>query len=379
MKRIKILDSLTESESLKTRTDNQKLINFGIGDTAFITPYPIIEATQIGLGTNKTHYTDSKGIVELREAISSYLQKFDIPSTLDDIIITPGAMQAVFYSLFIHVEEGTKVGLFEPAWLAYNKIIKVCGGIPVFCSLKNNRLTITALEVFIENDVKVIIINNPTNPTGKVWEKKELDILVNYCKENKVLLISDEVYNEIVYDKKFISIGQYKGINSIVIGSFSKVFSMTGWRLGYIYSKNKKNIDRINKLQQITATCPNSFVQYGAIDFEAELSKIQTQVAVYKRNRDLLYKTLSKINLKPLFPDGTFYMWVNVGMDGKKFAEKVYNDYGIVVVPGKAYGNDTQNFIRISYALPTEKVIRACKRLKDIKWVDAYKKLGGEK
>ena len=366
MSRRDIIKNMTKSESLSTINNDEKVINLGLGDTRFQTTKNILEDTQKHLLQGKTHYTNSNGIEELRSAITRYLNVYGLKAKQDNVIVTSGAMQAVFYSLFLHTERGTRVGLFEPCWLAYKKIIKVLEGEPVFIELQNNKFTLEVLYYLDKQNLDVLIINNPTNPTGKVWTRDELDIITEYCKKHDILIISDEAYNEIVFDKPFFSIGEFD-CKSIVINSFSKTFSMTGWRLGYLYSDNKEIVDSITKLQQIVSTCPNSFVQYGTLHFEEDLHETEERNVIYNKNRNLLYNTLKECNLNPVYPEGTFYMWVDVGKDGKEFAKEWFDKYQIIVVPGEAYGESTKNFVRFSYALPYEILKEACERIKCVK------------
>jgi len=359
-----IIDKIPLSASLGSmEAKAEDVINLGIGDTQFDTPSQISADTGYYLSIGNTHYTDSKGLLVLRESVAKYLKKFDIDCDHNNIIITPGATQALFYTLFLHIEPGMKVGLFEPAWIAYKKMILALEGEPVFIPLKHNIFDLEVLHNLSLQNIDILIINNPTNPSGKVWSKDELDIITEYCKKHNIKIIADEVYNEIVYEEEFVSLGKYEDIP--VISSFSKTFAMTGWRLGYIYSKDKKFLERINKIQQMTVTCPTSFVQHGIVKFERELEKAKKLINIYKVNRNILYETLIETGLKPIYPNGTFYMWVDVGRDGKEFAKILLERYKIIVVPGESYGEHTKNFVRFSYAVPTELLIEACERMKE--------------
>ncbi len=373
--RSKLIDSISESASMKMgqiareRKHISDLINLGIGDTHFPTPVKIVDKTYNYMNEGKTHYDNGQGIITLREAISRYLAKrFNASYSPNEIIVTPGSKQGLFYCLFLLIEPGVKVGLFEPTWLAYVPMIKISGGKPVFCSLDHNMFTEKSLKELEKKNVNIIVINNPTNPSGKVWTSKELNLLVSFCLKKNIRIISDEVYNEIVYDKQFISLGSFESIKKtlMLIGSFSKTFSMTGWRLGYVCGKDHYIQDRLLKLQQIVATCPTTFTQYALADtLEEGLTTTRDMVTMYKKNRDLLYNAFKKTPLKPLFPDGTFYLWVDVGEDGDIFAEKILEDLHIIVVPGRDYGIHTQNYIRLSYALDTKIIREACRRFEN--------------
>lgn len=369
------IDKLPESASMKMgrlarEMDNkEKIINLGIGDPYFTTPKKIINSAYKFMLSGKTHYVDAQGIVELRSKTSDYLKKrFNINYSAEQIIITPGSKQGIYYSLLLWVRLGVKVGLFEPSWLGYVPAIKLANGRPVFFKLDNGVFTEKVVKRIKKSHIHLVIINTPNNPTGKVWRRKELDLLVNCCKKKKIRIIADEVYNEIVYENKFHSLGNYNKTYSeiIVAGSFSKTLAMTGWRLGYLCFKDKKMMERFVKLQQIIATCPSSFSQYAVAD---TLEKCRREIAemkkMFKENRDLLFTTLKGTKLEPVLPQGTFYMWVNVKEDGEKFTEKLLKKLKIVVVPGKDYARDTNNFIRISFGVSKEKIKEACRRFKN--------------
>ncbi len=374
MKKIDLIDSVPKSASMRMdqiakEKKDEALINLGIGDPHFDTPMNIANNAYRYMREGKTHYESAQGVNELRLAISNYLNdRFDIKYDSDEIIITPGAKQGIFYCLFLLIEPGMRVGLLEPCWLAYVPIIKISGGIPVFCNLDNNEFTEKSSHELSEKNLDLIVLNNPTNPTGKVWRREELDLLSTYYGERNIKIVSDEVYNEIVYEKEFVSLGRYDSINKdlVLAGSFSKTFSMTGWRLGYVCVKDKKVRERLVKLQEIIATCPTSFSQYAIADaFEASLDETKKMVEIYRKNRNLLFETLNKTKLKPILPEGTFYMWVDVGEDGEKFTLKLINELGIVAVPGKDYGINTRNFVRMSFGVSTEKIKEACRRFKN--------------
>ena len=371
----RVIDKLPESASMKMgklarETGNkEKIINLGIGDPYFTTPKKIINSAYKFMLSGKTHYADAQGIVELRSKTSDYLKKrFNINYSAEQIIITPGSKQGIYYSLLLWTKLGAKVGLFEPSWLGYVPGIKLLGGKPVFLKLDNGVFTKKVVRQIKKYRPRLIIINTPNNPTGKAWSREELDLLINYCKREGIRIIADEVYNEIIYGNKFYSLGNYNKIYSgiIVAGSFSKTLAMAGWRLGYLCLKDKKMMERFIKLQQIIATCPNSFVQHAVANTlgkcRVEINKMRK---IFKENKDLLYRALKTTRLEPVLPQGTFYMWVNVKEDGEKFTKKLLKKLKIIVVPGRDYGKDTNNFIRISFGVSKEKVKEACRRFKN--------------
>jgi len=374
MKKINIIDKLPESASMKmgriAREKREKnIINLGIGDPHFNTPINIIDSAYNYMKEGKTHYENAQGIKRLRSVVSNYLNKrFKIKYESDDIIITPGAKQGVFYILSLLIEPGIRVGLFEPCWLGYIPAIKILGGVPIFCNLENNEFSEESLSEFSKRKIDVLILNNPTNPTGKVWNKKELSLLSNYCNKKNIKIVADEVYNEIVYEKKFISLARYKNIidNLFLVGSFSKTLLMTGWRLGYLCIKDQKMKKRLIKLQGIIVTCPTSFSQYAIAEtLKNSLEETNKIIKIYEKNRDILFKTLNGVGLKPVLPDGAFYMWVDVCEDGESFASRLINELGIIVVPGRDYGLKTQNYVRLSFGIPTEKIKEACRRFEN--------------
>lgn len=354
------------------------IIDLSWGEPYFDTPYNIKESAKNALNNNFTHYTNSRGIIELREAISEKLRSenkiiYD-PNT--EILITPGAKQAIFYAVYTLIEDSAEVLIPEPYWLSYRDIVKLAGGkvVPIETKEKNNfKPSYEDIESKISDRTKAIIINSPNNPTGMVLDRNNLGDIAEIAKEHDLIVISDEIYEKIIFDdKRHYSIASFPEMRerTITINGFSKAFAMTGWRLGYLATNNEL-MDYIIKVHQHIATCANSFVQKAAITASKKAKKdVNTMANEYERRRDIIFKGINSINkLSCLKQEGTFYAFVNIkklGMNSIEASEYLLEKANISTVPGIEYGQSGEGYVRISFGLPEKELIEAIERLQKI-------------
>ncbi|ABR56769.1 aminotransferase class I and II [Methanococcus aeolicus Nankai-3] len=341
-------------------------INLGIGEPDFDTPQHIVEGAKKALDEGKTHYTPNNGIPELREAIS---HKLKIDNNLDvdanNIITTCGASEALMLSLMTLVNKGDEVLISNPGFVSYNSLTQLCEGniIPMKLDEKFN-IDIEEVKNSITNKTKCIMLNSPANPTGKVMDKSEIKAICDIAEDNNIIIISDEIYEKIIYDKKHYSPMEFTD-NCILINGFSKSHAMTGWRIGYIginENLNKKYdlIENMTKIHQYGFACATSFAQYGALEaLTGSQNCVNEMLNEFRRRRDLMVNGL-KNTFKLTVPDGAFYVFPNVEEydNGMEISQKLIEN-NILCVPGIAFGSGGENYVRFSYATKYEDIEKA--------------------
>ena len=355
------------------------VIGFGAGEPDFDTPDFIKEACIRALKEGKTKYAPSPGIPQLREAIAEKLYKENkIEYKPSEIVITTGAKMALFLIFMAILNEGDEVILPSPYWVTYPEQIRLFGGVPIEVKLKEEngfKLTLEDIKDKVSERTKAIVINSPNNPTGAVYDEGELKKISEFCLEKEIFIISDECYEYFVYDnKKFISPASFsEEIRKITftVNAFSKSYSMTGWRVGYVACDEKyaKVISNLNSQSVSNAT---TFAQYGALEAlknEKSGEFVSRMRETFEKRRNVAYEMLSQIpNVSVVKPEGAFYIFPNF----KYYSEKLGNDIKlsqflleegkVAVVPGSAFGEG--GYLRISYALSDEKLIEGIERIK---------------
>lgn len=290
-----------------------------------------------------------------------------------EILVTPGAKQAMFYAVYTLIEDGAEVLIPEPYWLSYRDIVKLAAGkvVPIETKEVNNfKPSYEELAGEISDRTKAIIINSPNNPTGMVLDKPNLEDIAKIAKERDLIVISDEIYEKIIFDgKKHYSIASFPEMKegTITINGFSKAFAMTGWRLGYL-ATSKELMEHIIKVHQHIATCANSFVQEAAISaFENCMEEVRQMTKEYEKRRDIVFAGINSVaKLSCLKPEGTFYAFVNIkklGMNSLEASEYLLEKANISTVPGIEYGQSGEGYVRISFGLPEKDLIEAMERL----------------
>ena len=351
------------------------VIRLEIGEPDFDTPDHIKEAAKKAINEGFTHYAPSVGLDELREAIAEKVKSENgiEADPKRHIVVTPGASSALYCVIFSIVNPGEKVLTPDPGWTHYDVCIKMAGGIPEhYPLLEENDFRVDAddLKKRIDKNTKAIIINSPNNPTGSVLTRKDIEHISQIAEENDLIVISDEVYEKIIYDDaEHISIASFPDMfkRTITINSFSKTYAMTGWRIGYVIAREEIT-SQIAKLVLYTSTCANSIGQRAAMEaLRGPQECVKEMVSEYQRRRNFVVNRLNEIpGMSCKTPKGAFYVFPNIkqyGMSSTDFASYLLDNAKVSVVPGSGFGKWGEGYIRISYATSMKKLEEAMNRI----------------
>ena len=358
-----------------------KVISFGVGQPDIPTPDHIIDKAKEALDNKVTGYTETNGIKGLREAITEYLNnRYNAQADPDDIIVTTGAKTALFLAIASYIKPGDKILIPEPSYPAYGEVARFLGAQPIYIKMDFDqyngfRIDIDKLEEAIDSRTKMIVLNNPHNPTGKVFTWEEVKEIFQLAVDNNMLILADEIYDNFTYEKAFksiLSIPEWKDY-VLYVNGFSKTFSMTGWRLGYLAVK--KDIARsLTRLAVNIYSCAPSFVQVAGIEaLKGDWDPIYKMIEEFRVRRDTLYNELSNIpGFKVWKPEGAFYMFPKIDeilnsieMDVERFVEYLLDKHHVVTLPGTAFPDKAgDTFIRFSYATSVEDIKEGAKRIK---------------
>jgi aspartate aminotransferase len=342
-------------------------INLALGEPDFETPQHIREAVKEALNEGFTHYTGNMGIIELREAISQKLQaENQIETSPESVVITVGASGALYSSVNALIEEGDEVLIPDPGFVAYDACVKISGGrsIPVHLKDENDfRMIPEDVLEQVTPHTKAIIINSPGNPTGGVLEKEDVKGLADIADDHDLIIISDEIYEKIIYGKKHYSPAHYSE-NVITINGFSKTYAMTGFRIGYLAAPPKLT-EELLKVHQYSVTCATSLSQKAALAaLQGPQDEVKVMVAEFKRRRDLVVKRLNDMGINCRQPHGAFYVFPTVDNPEKLVEEALKKD--VVLVPGTSFGKYGAGHFRISYAASYEDLEKSMDRLESL-------------
>lgn len=355
-------------------SEMKDVISLGVGEPDFDTPWHIREEGIYALEKGKTFYTSNAGLKELRVEIDNYLKRTQNisynPAT--EIIVTVGGSEAIDIGLRAMVNAGDEVIIPQPSYVSYEPCAILAGAKPVIIDLKAEnefRLTAEDLKNAITDKTKILILPFPNNPTGAIMERKDLEEIAKVCIENDIYVISDEIYGELSYKEKHVSIASIAGMKerTILINGFSKAYAMTGWRLGYACGP-KEIIEQMVKIHQYAIMCAPTTSQYSAVE---ALKKGDDDVKLmresYNQRRRFLMNAFKEMGLECFEPYGAFYVFPSIkefGMTSEEFAMKFLEEEHVAVVPGTAFGDSGEGFLRISYAYSIENLKRAMERLK---------------
>ena len=354
------------------------VISLGVGEPDFVTPWSIRDAGLQVIKKGYTQYTSNKGIIELRKSISKYLlERFNVNFSEEQTIITVGASEGIDLSIRAVIDEGDEVLIPDPSYVSYKPCVELAGGVAVSipCIKENGfKLTKENLEKVITPKTKAIIFPYPNNPTGGIMEKEYIEKIIPIILKHDLLVISDEIYAELTYDKNHCSIASFKQLKDrvILISGFSKAFAMTGWRVGFVCASDEL-IKGMLKIHQYTTICAPIFSQYAALEGLRQGEKddyyvINEMRLEYDRRRRFMVKAFNEMGLSCFEPKGAFYLFPCVestNLTGEEFATELLKRKKVAVVPGSAFGEFGKNFIRCSYAYSMKNLILATEKIRE--------------
>lgn len=356
-------------------------ISLGVGEPDFATPYHIREEGIYSLEKAKTHYTSNAGLMDLRVEICRFLERryqlhYD-PKT--ETLVTVGGSEAIDLAIRAMVCPGEEVIIPQPCYVSYEPCVILTQGVPVVIQLKQEdefRLTAKDLRAAITERTKLLVLPFPNNPTGAIMTASDLQEIADICVEKDIFVVSDEIYSELTYDQKHVSIASFPGMKerTVVINGFSKGHAMTGWRLGYACGP-KEIIRQMTKIHQFAIMCAPTMSQYAAVD---ALKNGDEDVAMmrdsYDKRRRFVLHELRDMGLPCFEPYGAFYVFPCIrefGMTSEQFATRLLEEQKVAIVPGTAFGDCGEGFLRISYAYSMENLKQALSRLR--KFVEQHR------
>jgi aspartate aminotransferase len=357
--------------ALATELENEgaDIVDLSVGEPDFPTPENVVEAGKDAMDAGHTGYTTSAGILELREAISEKLAEDGLEHGTDEIIVTPGAKQALYEIVQALIAEGDEVALLDPAWVSYEAMVKMAGGSLSRVDLSEHEFQLEPaledLEAAVSDETELLIVNSPSNPTGAVYSDEALEGVRDLAVEHDITVISDEIYKEITYGVEQTSLGTLEGMadRTVTVNGFSKAYSMTGWRLGY-FAGPEELIDQAGKLHSHSVSSAVNFVQHAGVEaLENTDEAVDEMVAAFAERRDLVVDLLEGHGVDVAVPDGAFYMMLPVAEDDQEWCEGALEDAHVATVPGSAFG--TPGYARISYAASEERLQEGIERLAD--------------
>ena len=354
-------------------SERKDVISLGVGEPDFDTPWHIRDEGIYSLEKGKTFYTSNAGLMELREEICKYYdRRFHVKyEAKTDTIITVGGSEAIDIALRAMVDPGDEVIIPQPCYVSYEPCAILAGGKPVIIELKNEnqfRLTPEELLDTITDKTKILILAFPNNPTGAIMEKEDLEKIARICIEKDIFVISDEIYAELTYNKEHVTIASLPGMKerTIVINGFSKAYAMTGWRLGYALGP-KEIIAQMTKIHQFCIMCAPTTSQYAAVEaLRKGDDDVKEMRESYNQRRNFLMNAFKEMGLPCFEPFGAFYVFPDIrefNMTSEEFAFALIDAENLAVVPGTAFGDSGEGFLRISYAYSLEKLKIAMERI----------------
>ena len=348
------------------------IISLGVGEPDFSTPWIMREEAFYHLEKGHTSYTSNWGLLELRQEIAKYLQRYNLhydPSS--EILITIGVSEAIDVVLRSILNPGDEIIICEPCYVSYQPLAALCDTKLIHLDTSVNGFYPTAeqIKAAITPKTKALMLCSPSNPTGRMIPAVELEKIAQLVQEHQIWVLSDEVYCELVYDdNKHCSIASFPGMKdyTIVLNGFSKAFAMTGWRIGYLCC-SKELMDQVYKLHQYSTICAPIMSQYGALEgLRSGWSEVERMRVSYQQRRNIMYKAFVEMGLDVVEPEGAFYIFPDItstGLTAEEFATRLIEEYQVAVVPGDVFGAGGAGYIRCCYATDINKIKIALERI----------------
>lgn len=350
-------------------------ISLGVGEPDFDTPWHIREEGIYSLERGRTFYTSNAGLKELKVEISRYLERkinvlYDYH---DEIMVTVGGSEAIDIAMRAMLDPGDEVLIPQPSYVSYLPCAQLIHAVPVIIELKEeNQFRLTKQELLdsITDKTKMLVLPFPNNPTGAIMEREDLEEIAKVCVEKDIFVLSDEIYSELTYKEKHVSIASMPGMKerTVVINGFSKAFAMTGWRLGYAAAP-KVILQQMLKIHQFAIMCAPTTSQYAAVDaLKHGEHDVEKMTEAYNQRRRYLLHEFKEMGLDCFEPYGAFYVFPNIkrfGMTSEEFATRLLEEEKVAVVPGTAFGDCGEGFLRISYAYSLESLKVALARVRN--------------
>lgn len=354
-------------QASELEADGVDVVDLSVGEPDFEPPEVVMEAGKNAMDAGHNGYTSPNGIPRLKEAISAEFAADGLSYQPEEIIVTPGGKQALFEIILSVISDGDEVVLLDPAWVSYEAMVKIAGG-----SLNRVDLSPYAFELepaldelndAVTDATRLLVVNSPSNPTGRVYSQAALEAVRDLAVEHDVLVISDEIYKEITYVSEYTHLGTLEGMSdrTVTVNGFSKAFAMTGWRLGY-YGAPQSVIDQAGKLHSHSVSCAANFVQHaGVAALEKADASVRDMRVAFEDRRDLVIELLGDAGVDVPEPEGAFYVMIPVADDDQEWCRDAINEAHVATVPGSAFG--TPGFARISYANSSDRLKVAFERL----------------
>lgn len=357
------------------------VVSLGVGEPDFDTPWHVRDEGIYSMEKGRTFYTSNAGLKELREEICRYLsRRFQVDYHLDQVLVTVGGSEAIDLAMRAMLEPGEEVLIPQPSFVSYLPCCVLAGGVPKVIELKEEdqfRLTARQIREAATEKTKLLVLPFPNNPTGAVMEKEDLEAIAEAVIEKDLYVLSDEIYAELTYGRKHVSIASLPGMKerTILINGFSKAYAMTGWRLGYACGP-KEIIGQMTKIHQYAIMCAPTNSQYAAVEaLRNGDGDIEEMRAAYDGRRRYLMHRFKEMGLSCFEPYGAFYVFPCIkefGMSSEEFATKLLEKERVAVVPGSAFGDCGEDYLRISYAYSLEDLKIALERLERfVTWLRA--------
>lgn len=350
-------------------------ISLGVGEPDFDTPWHVRDEGIYSLEKGRTFYTSNSGLMELRQEICNYIKRKQGVSydPKHEVLITVGGSEAIDIGLRAVINPGDEVLIPQPSFVSYEPCAIMAGGVPVIIELKEEnefRLTAEELENAITEKTKILILPFPNNPTGAIMEREDLEAIAEVIRKHDILVMSDEIYAELTYKEKHVSIIEMEGMRerTILINGFSKAYAMTGWRLGYACGP-REILEQMTKLHQFAIMCAPTTSQYAAVEaLRNGDDDVQEMKTAYNQRRRYLMNAFQEMGLSCFEPFGAFYIFPCIkefGVTSEEFAERFLKEEKVAVVPGTAFGDCGEGFLRISYAYSLDTLKLAIGKLAD--------------